>query len=41
LNDAPFALEESAAWARGRAIAQSRASMLPARVLDPPAAALL
>jgi len=33
--DAPFALEESAAWARGRAIAQSRASMLPARVLDP------
>src|SRR5262249_4642782 len=31
----PFALEDSAAWADGRAIAQSRASMIPARVLDP------
>lgn len=30
-----FALEESEAWARGRAMGQSRASMLPARVLDP------
>jgi 16S rRNA (cytosine967-C5)-methyltransferase len=32
---APFALEESEAWARGRAMGQSRASMLPARALDP------
>src|SRR5262249_27420460 len=32
---APFALEESVAWARGRAMGQSRASMLPARVLEP------
>jgi 16S rRNA (cytosine967-C5)-methyltransferase len=32
---APFALEESAAWGRGRALGQSRASMLPARALDP------
>jgi len=32
---APFALEDSAAWARGRAVGQSRASMLPARALDP------
>lgn len=30
-----FALEDSEAWARGRAMAQSRASMLPARVLAP------
>lgn len=31
----PFALEDSAAHARGRAIGQSRASMIPARVLAP------
>ena len=31
----PFALEESAVWGRGLAIGQSRASMLPALVLDP------
>lgn len=31
----PFALEESDAWARGRAMGQSRASMLPAHVLAP------
>ena len=31
----PFALEESEAWARGRAMGQSRASMLPARALAP------
>jgi 16S rRNA (cytosine967-C5)-methyltransferase len=34
---APFALEDSAAWARGRAIGQSRASMIPARALAPAA----
>lgn len=33
--EAPFALEDSAAWARGRAMGQSRASMIPARALDP------
>jgi 16S rRNA (cytosine967-C5)-methyltransferase len=33
--EGPFALESSAAWARGRAMGQSRASMLPARALDP------
>jgi 16S rRNA (cytosine967-C5)-methyltransferase len=32
---APFALEDSAAWARGRAIGQSRASMIPGRALAP------
>jgi 16S rRNA (cytosine967-C5)-methyltransferase len=31
----PFALEDSALWARGVAMGQSRASMLPARALDP------
>lgn len=31
----PFALEDSAAWREGRVMAQSRASMLPARVLMP------
>jgi 16S rRNA (cytosine967-C5)-methyltransferase len=31
----PFALEETRAWARGLALAQSRASMIPARILDP------
>jgi 16S rRNA (cytosine967-C5)-methyltransferase len=31
----PFALEASSAWARGLAMGQSRASMLPARALDP------
>ncbi|MEW6582310.1 MAG: transcription antitermination factor NusB, partial [Actinomycetota bacterium] len=30
-----FALEDSRAWARGRAIGQSRASMIPARALAP------
>lgn len=30
-----FALEDTEAWARGRAMGQSRASMLPAHVLDP------
>ena len=33
--EAPFALEESAAWRDGRVMAQSRASMLPAHVLNP------
>ncbi|MFM9018970.1 MAG: 16S rRNA (cytosine(967)-C(5))-methyltransferase RsmB [Actinomycetota bacterium] len=32
---APFALEHSAAWAEGRVMAQSRASMIPARALMP------
>lgn len=32
---AAFALEESPIWERGRAMGQSRASMLPARLLDP------
>src|SRR5262245_28718024 len=32
---APFALEESEAWRRGRAMGQSRASMLPARAVAP------
>lgn len=31
----PFDIAASAAWARGLALGQSRASMLPARVLDP------
>lgn len=31
----PFALEDSALWADGRVMAQSRASMLPARALMP------
>lgn len=31
----PFALEDSEAWARGRAMAQSRASMLPAHAVAP------
>lgn len=31
----PFALEDSTAWSEGRVMAQSRASMLPARVLMP------
>jgi 16S rRNA (cytosine967-C5)-methyltransferase len=30
-----FALEDSEVWAQGRGMGQSRASMLPARVLDP------
>lgn len=33
--DGPFALEDSAAWARGRAMGQSRASQLVARMLAP------
>jgi len=33
--DGAFALEESAAWARGLAMGQSRASMLAAHALDP------
>jgi 16S rRNA (cytosine967-C5)-methyltransferase len=33
--DGAFALEESAAWARGLAMGQSRASMVAARALDP------
>jgi 16S rRNA (cytosine967-C5)-methyltransferase len=33
--DVPFAIEESAAFARGRAMAQSRASQLPARAVAP------
>ncbi len=33
--EGPFALEDSELWARGRAMGQSRASMLPARVLAP------
>ncbi|MFM8829055.1 MAG: transcription antitermination factor NusB, partial [Actinomycetota bacterium] len=32
---APFALEDSAAWAEGRVMAQSRASMIPSRALMP------
>lgn len=35
--DDPFALEESRAWARGLAMGQSRASMVPARALAPAA----
>ncbi len=31
----PFALEDSAIWAEGRGMGQSRASMLPVAVLDP------
>ena len=34
---APFALEDSRAWARGLAMGQSRASLLAARVVDPAA----
>jgi len=33
--DQPFALEHSSAWAEGRVMAQSRASMIPARALMP------
>ena len=33
--EAPFALEESAAWREGRAMGQSRASMIPAHALMP------
>ena len=33
--EGPFALEDSEIWAHGRAMGQSRASMLPARVLAP------
>jgi len=33
--EGPFGIEESSLWAEGRAMAQSRGSMLPARVLDP------
>ena len=33
--EGPFALEASEAWARGRAMAQSRASMLPAHAVAP------
>jgi 16S rRNA (cytosine967-C5)-methyltransferase len=33
--EGPFALEDDPVWAAGRAIGQSRASMLPARALDP------
>ena len=33
--DGPFGIEDSPLWADGRAMSQSRASMLPARVLDP------
>ena len=33
--DEPFALEDSAAWSEGRVMAQSRASMMPARALMP------
>ena len=33
--DGPFALEDSDVWRRGLAMAQSRASMLPALMLDP------
>ncbi len=33
--EGPFAIEDSPIWAQGRAMAQSRGSMLPARVLDP------
>jgi 16S rRNA (cytosine967-C5)-methyltransferase len=33
--DAPFALEESTVWREGRAMGQSRASMIPARALMP------
>ena len=33
--DAPFAIEDSQIWQEGRAMAQSRASMLPARILAP------
>jgi 16S rRNA (cytosine967-C5)-methyltransferase len=32
---APFALEDSQIWREGRALGQSRASMLPARAVDP------
>lgn len=34
---APFAIEDSQIWQEGRAMAQSRASMLPARILAPEA----
>ncbi|MCC6829770.1 MAG: methyltransferase domain-containing protein [Thermoleophilia bacterium] len=33
--DGPFGIEDSPLWAEGRAMGQSRASMLPARALDP------
>jgi 16S rRNA (cytosine967-C5)-methyltransferase len=33
--DEPFALEDSSAWSEGRVMAQSRASMIPARALMP------
>ncbi len=33
--EAPFAIEDSMIWQEGRAMAQSRASMLPARILAP------
>jgi len=33
--EGPFGIEDSTIWAEGRAMAQSRASMLPAHVLDP------
>lgn len=33
--EGPFGIEDSPLWAEGRAMAQSRASMLPAHVLDP------
>jgi 16S rRNA (cytosine967-C5)-methyltransferase len=33
--EGPFALEDSDLWAHGRAMGQSRASMLPARILAP------
>lgn len=35
--EAPLGFEETAAWQRGLGMPQSRASMLPARVLDPQA----
>jgi 16S rRNA (cytosine967-C5)-methyltransferase len=33
--DGPFGIEDSSLWAEGRAMSQSRASMLPARIVDP------
>jgi len=33
--EGPFGIEDSPLWEQGRAIGQSRASMIPARVLDP------
>lgn len=33
--DVPFALEDSPVWTEGRGMAQSRASLLPVRALDP------